>query len=151
MRLPLTPRRWIWTRVKDKTQLFQSLVLQSHPIQKKKKKKQQRGGRRGKGRKITAAKKKITNSMYSIHSKALLTLFILYTSLVIWRPNYRRLKTGNEKGETSQVLKRYLWNKDRIGKKKAKQQMSREKHLSKTNKNLKKFISLGSFSIGGVT
>lgn len=62
-----------------------------------------------------------------------------------------RLKTGNEKGETSQLLKRYLWNKDHIGKKKAKQQMSREKYLSKTNKNFKKFISLGSLSIGRVT
>lgn len=50
--------------------------------------------------------------------------------------------------ETSQPLKRYLQNKDYEAEK-SQEQMSREKHLWKANKNLKKFISLGSFSIGG--
>lgn len=57
-------------------------------------------------------------------------LFILHTSLGSWCPNHR-LKTANEKRETSQPLKRYLQNKYYEAEK-SQEQMSREKHLWKT-------------------
>lgn len=149
----MIPRPGIWTGVKDRLRRRPSCsgAQLSNLIQFKKGENQQRGERRreGKKKKKSLLPKKKLQIPYIIHRVKLYShylLFVLYTSWVIWRPNRRRLKTGNEKGETSQLLKRYLQNKDHI-EKKAKQQMSREKHLGKANKNLKKLISLGSLSL----
>lgn len=65
-------------QVEEKTQLFWSSALQSHPIQKRRKpteRRKEKGGEEKK--KITAAKKEITNSIYYTQSKALLTLLTI--------------------------------------------------------------------------
>lgn len=122
---------WVKGRgqVEDKTPPFWRSVLQSHSTQKKKTNTEEAGEREGEKKSLLPDKKWQTPCILHIVSsvsKAL--LFILYTSLVIWCPNHRRLKTANEKEETSQLVERNLQNKDQTVKK-AWQRTSREKRL----------------------
>lgn len=78
----MIPWSGIWTGVKDRSRRRPSCsgAQLSNLIQFKKGENQQRGERRREGRekkKITAAKKEITNSIYYTQSKALLTLLTI--------------------------------------------------------------------------
>lgn len=88
---------------------------------------------------MTAAKKEMTKSriLYAEQSFTHTAHYLFYIQ-VIWRPNHRRLKTGNEKGETSQLLQRYLQSKDRIAKKAKATHVTRETSNEKQTKKPQK-------------